>query len=1536
MFWLLILLSVLWRCAVSQVPELVSCFDPFKLKETILLARGDKFELDLGSESAGDNLRYSAEIEGPSGQLLKAPSVIDHMQELIDMTSQSPFNLTNCQQYSQPYENTGILYLLCDYRQIVAIDIRLGKNMISVKRSANIPSEISSIARCTDMKLNPVTNMLDVVCWSPGNSSIYLVQYDQLLTNYVTWREFPQEKTSTNSLKGNLSMFYLTDAGVAKKEVVIILHESLQNRSRLLLKCIHRDTQNTSLFNTWTISPQLGNLINLNAESSHYLYAISRYDAENFALMVGGESQASFYLAKFLLASQTITCEKTSLAYVVLPSDQKPPKFHLIPNSEVSEMYIYLLAQTSIASGTLRIQKTIGTRIDWHDDPSLVLDSSAPQFVHIDEVYQLSDQTVFLGKSDLSVAGKHDMGFIVHKDNPRRTFFKWPNSTGGFGVILPQTQLQYSHVLVRTTEEKFISFSRLDNPELDWSSEGYPSELDPQFSIKLTCTPGTNSKLLPATQSVAVRVFQSISESYEMKLYSMKFYFGTNMIQLPVNGNRISGNAPIIKGVDSNAPVIVQVESIFKRVIEFDELESVKYAEQFLGVGDQFILMWNSSVLKLAECDHSSSSVNIQCFVHKVPLLEDKVKQLNVIDALMFKDYLVVAVSLPKYLLILRIREENPSDFVILKWQQYVDFGKLKVNEDFLDLFFVGSNWETPTFRNFYLLEIENTFNQTLADLRDIFSFGSQICPLAMAIIPRTKTEFDFLSYCKGDLNSFSHRYLYNPDNKQKSRFVVASDFPPLTVGKVQLCSTNSAMVLVDLENHQVSAQSVDPDQTSYTYMAPLDEYGMDTIVSAACDYKKRLLQVIASNSTTKQKKLILYRPDEFFNPFRRVHSVNDIQSWAVYTALIDSGIDDQLTSMVVCTNRNNMNFYNILTDGPQMTLDLSKVKQEGNYTISYNVTLPGRNSTSHIESHTLELVQYKPDFTATLVSVLQTKQKVVDGMTLDLEKLVNFKGVFFGVQSSDTSAYEVTDRFLQTYYHHPVTKKYRISCARDGLVFGFYLVDEQIPSAGVTVELINLQKGSVISSFEGAQIISLKCLAKLDTQTGIRKPFFFAMMADGLGNNYVKVVHVFNKDVTGVPNLHPSTIPTEWPVSAWRQSGFPLNLDGVIKAVFEVCDGPHFTLITFSSKYGYQLGMATLTFNEERLETYYIPGDSHTTKEAVSYIDNVALGTNVVMFYTEQKNLSLVVRYYEMDELTMRLVFVKADSISLEADNKFLFGLNHIFECILWDSIDTSALIKCVFIDQGTESHQVDLYLYTGKNTAQRLIEKGRLGFSLSNLPDFQPYCVDFHKSLISVVGHSTVESDANRKHMVIIFKIDHVMEPEELVEPHKIFQSSLVESTKTPIFSGSSNFAEGIRLSASIFKSDQNLTTLHINDPSQEISYKHYRPSNLTLRIKKISKLADDSVLVFRLPGEKLQSLQLSQFIDIQESLNDWAALNQKRKYVFVACLVGIVIIIVLICVHYFAREKSSSREVLEAMFDNTSQIGEVTAYPSIYERD
>lgn len=740
-----------------------------------------------------------------------------------------------------------------------------------------------------------------------------------------------------------------------------------------------------------------------------------------------------------------------------------------------------------------------------------------------------------------------------------------------------------------------------------------------------------------------------------------------------------------------------------------------------LGIGDNYVVLWNDTYLQLVQCVPAYLSTNIMC--ESEFMLGIELKDTRVLDVVLMNNLFTIALDIKKN----TTSVTNNDRFLALRvynitgtLQHETSFDYIPKSVDFL----INSNYvimnviaqeHSSASTGLYYTQFNPLKDKHLpVSLLVHFMFPSSLCPQRIAVDYRSRFTVLINCRCENSSRTTVVNFNLNVDNIAGSQ----TDVPMFFDAPVRLlCSTAKSLFVFQPGSVKLFIVTFNMNYARFSRIRmPIDEYNVTEVLDIFCETRKKVLQVLGmTNSGTK--KLITFRTEGFDDATRRVHSVVDVSADGAKLLKINDISNDFLTVIVMNSQMLPVEAYRVEMNGPLLFVNSSNQIESEAVTLTIKAELAGLQPMALNAEQQIIFLSTDQYFQAKPKDP-QNKFKVIDGLNLDLDAILNVYGIYSSVFVNNSHGFSVTDRI-------PVVNTFKglnnidlwHSCSINDLVMGYKLDEE----ASMIVMLINGTSGKILSNFSADQVIALECIQ--NQATGEAQ--FYSLVLNHTGFNWINVFYSapVPTQIIRLPisdSIQSNIIAGDTFIE-WRIAGLNMQIDGYNYAEFRAGSSGSVILAAFSLKYGYSSIIRVLSVKQDLLVSSNEV--QRETKDVVTHYEIVAVKDDYVVVSSEQNDITLrmqTIKYYNNNNTLLQygVIFIEFKD--------FIQGLisSKAFGCKVKNiTLLHNVTIQCAMFDDDSTGLLFEIYLNSSDHTLKPF--QGYPLFDLVGSMESIPYTV-------------------------------------------------------------------------------------------------------------------------------------------------------------------------------------------------------------------
>ena len=1504
-----ILVEIIER--VLSVSE--NCLDVLRREsknETKSLYRSDTDSINIDFLTFGNNRQFEVITDKKLND--NSIQITSRLQRTY--FSEIPVQTCSSSSIKQMIGTQDIFVLCSDNNTLMRFNMDYTNIMYQMARQRNITSDGDIF--CKKIHINPVHLTIDIFCENKTNNNILLFIYNQDLSlwNDDEGEESAEEKEKLNSpivlYKDEDISVNIDNINVKYVKIYLWVHMIIYNKYVVLesYKILTYRIENKTLFfvNKYMVSDRtIDVIVSSNDNNELIINNLFIVNNDDIKIMICNDQNNFIFSCRFTRDYSTLRCDSNYYTIYEAGCDTYV--------NMMGRTYNGLLTVSSFNKKTFRMGFIVEEKQEfvWDEDTDTTI---AVRLKNINQIHYEMDVIYVIGNDIQSTAQKDSqMSNIV---------IMYDTLAGGYTIYRCDSHNTPSYIEVIKKISKAdrnilicMHGQRMTSYEVSYSSIILNASLVQkditEFEVRLKCTTHNDEdvdKLVTDWFNFKYHIIDDINSEFNISLHQIEVFRKNSMIRLPLNNRQITGNAPSVSLIDTK-DVLLNVNGISKKDLFWISTQKIVKIVKIKGLGENLISVRNSSHLMFFYCELEFKSSLVGCYDSDFPMIN--LENSELLDTFLYSNKVIIAIRFCSpasdcHLRLLKIKSEDPDE---VDMKEYKDFkpsaAKFMATRDVVLMQVVGKKKNEKDFGVFYA-QMYASQHSYWDELTGYITLSGIRCP--KSIVPADRipnTDFFITSKCDESEVLIVLGVWFNIYDI-KSSYLVSKFYIDGSGDDFMICASREKLHIVDKSNGKISSFLIDsPDAV---FSLPMKEYNMTKIVDCMCDNRRKLIQVILSDDNGKSKLLINYRSDETEIFSRRVHSIVALKEWAEHLSKIINYKDDFIITLVMDSSGELRETIKVQTFALDMILDISKVNtSSNNISVDFLFELPGKYPFCFSKNLTMNLVDFNTDFHLSLREGRQ-KTKVINDLMINLDMLMNFEGVYLDAFSPPNNNYEVIDRYpiIKNFTKAELGEKgFYDSCSQLNYIFAFQ-VNENTEDKAFLYSSIDSRK---LFEVKISDISSIGCVTKSNIdETGKKSidAYFFLLAKNEKGMNIIGCL--YRKLVKSSPANKSEG------QEVWNFVNTSLSIDGYDRAEF--INGPQdsFIVAAFSSKYGFNLIVRALWIDNL---LYSSEDFSRVNKEIISNIDIVASERNIVVIYSEVNDIELrVLSLYVNKNRTLAFrsidIFPITNLIKTAATNNY-------FDCqVLKRGLSGYIQLECVILDHNVYSYIVTLGLNVTTTTGSSLIVDALVIQKMMNVPNVIPKFVKIIDNLILVEATNNFSSQYLLSN-VIIYHHDNKLyfnkNEQEVIYPHKIINSS--------ILSYSTIMNRSTDISTYVYLHTSRTYRIHINIVDSPFPIILLDTSPLTLHIKNMNNIPNDSLIHFVLLNNSRYNYTLDNIIDMDSLKPNRSLIDEKKLILLILCFGGMFIISLLIIVLYCMDEKKERLDIIDVIENDDYSI-------------
>ena len=658
--------------------------------------------------------------------------------------------------------------------------------------------------------------------------------------------------------------------------------------------------------------------------------------------------------------------------------------------------------------------------------------------------------------------------------------------------------------------EEVVTYYDVKRNYLIINTDDFPNQGLIEANITITCTAddGANSNA-----SFSLYTLLQVSDNATFRVPELNAYYGQVSIPLPSDGEDIEGNGVSVTLDSTNATGLEMTLKHNQEItVNPTGVDTNLQLNNLVYVGDNTYAAAGSNKVKFYKTGISGISMNLVQFTFELDMtnlnfLDTQVDQgLSVSlysntqpDSAGLKNLQQAQSPVTVIRLFDLVKNQdriNPINIPFAAKKGLVKFMGTKV------LVLVVGGPTSAGVQGIYYLTVDLDFPPQSASFTKILPLGNHVCPSEIAWMPRQVSSDDGYSFfvASSCLQSGmdSHIYIYQSEGNDFTKTQLKKVYDVEGTKNFKMCAQFQLINIIDYTNNQVYSFNTSETQEA-SYMLPLSDYNLTTILDHSCNPNDAILHIVASG--VNGAKFVTYRVDLNTPPQGRVHSIVDIDPKYKYIAGTWSDITDQILVLLLGATPADYAGRLFYADGPHIYFNTNNVALPGSYAINYILNLPGLTNVTIPVSSVLNL---EKQFGGVQVSLVNSTQKIpVTGSFVNLENYLLVEGAYHNV---DPTVQEVviSDRISKSNQFSNLTFLFSDALFYQNYAFGWGLSNDQTQNQ---ISLVDAVKNQVLATVTGFKFSSMDCVPKNSSH------IFFFGLSPGQDSNNDKIVIIFTTD---------------------------------------------------------------------------------------------------------------------------------------------------------------------------------------------------------------------------------------------------------------------------------------------------------------------------------------------------------------------------------------------------------------------------------------
>jgi hypothetical protein len=961
-------------------------------------------------------------------------------------------------------------------------------------------------------------------------------------------------------------------------------------------------------------------------------------------------------------------------------------------------------------------------------------------------------------------------------------------------------------------------------------------------------------------------------------------YQGSNVVQLPTNGNDIKGNAISVKAKDlpegwtftADLMEEREVNYIGSKIVDINDLRyidgnlyavvsetQVDFVRCIIGFMGKFDC---KNVIPLVSLPSGFSFFEAKALKNTIVLLTGN-KTTGVASLEVFSTY---------------------SQKSLAKKTQtiWMSAGELVVNQNEVRGIAIGSDKKDGKSSIFTVsFNVAKLTTVPIPEWTSVLPVDAHICPIDIERGPLDSPYTYISSNCKGD-ELDRHIYVFNINFAYLSGAALVDTYTISESEKFSVCPQNRLVNVVDYTSNKIYAH--DNETNSFTKLYyPFSQYGLTKIVSHSCDENEGILQVLATDAAGLKRWVVTYKANQALIPFGRVHSVVEVGSKLNFLASsFNYENDDSLTLLLGSTTEDNR-IFELEVDGPHMKFSMANSEINGTKDITLEVTFKGSKDKDLVLTPKLKLnvVPQKTDLTLTSKDPISEPLKG----PVNLDKKAIIEGPYYKA-GAVSAGVTVNDRMTESTQFNWLATSLNDSCMDGELVFGYKTDDKGLHTIHV---LSKEKKDDPELTVEGLKVKAFKCI-----RSGEKTYFMAHVSSDKL----LEAVFLAYKDGD------------KW---AFQTAEVTDTHDGLEKVRFISLEGnkePTFVISGTCNKFGYQIISRAFTLSSNALKLGPIFEDRFT--DFIADFEVVPLSTkDFVIIVGVQFTSEADFFWVQLDEALG--VTMKNKSKSTLVPNVKETHQDIVFDCI---PIKDEAKFECVHSGKNMHSYHV-VYEYSLKED-ETFIKFAKVQSLLKNVVNLTPIKVDMVSTNVSSYVAFTVRnenSNANAKNF--LFPEQYLVVVYDLKANPKSVQFNKAEASSIDVYKLLDAASLGVlpsdnlkNLDPRFFLTTDNQVKLGINVGTAQKSAKVFNLDPLRLVFEDVALVHTASDLKLVGIDKKPTSIVLKTLFTItntEKKKDEKPPGKSSALYFIIICSMAIVAVLIAVALIMSSKKGAATTE-------------------------
>ena len=1129
---------------------------------------------------------------------------------------------------------------------------------------------------------------------------------------------------------------------------------------------------------------------------------------------------------------------------------------------------------------------------------------------------------------------KKVMIFVDHMYNVKYYFAKTPSR------IDPALQTMTFFQLEKPLRQDFILEINSDSSRLVpindyviyWNTSYVYNRKSPtSTTLNIFCKPVLGET---ETLSIKVKVMPFVNSQASLGLPDLVRYVGSLSIPIATRSDNVYGNAMTFR-LKSQSDKFELIQKLANQIPLNWRTRGASFTNM-IGLDESTIAMWNETYLQLVLCFTRLRNNEFTC--SKEPQLTIRITGKKILDMKLVNGLFVIALDVAVEPIAeagnqRQLQLQVYSSKGVLQHDSFFNFLPRAVdflmNSDYIIINTIGQeSIDKPT--GLYFAQFNPQRDKNLpSSLLLHFMFPAFLCPRSLIVDQRTR--FTLLINCRCENSSKTTVVNFNLIVENIAGSV--TDVPMYFDDPVELlCSTGKSMFVYQPGTLNLFIVPFNNNYARFSRIRlPVSDYNITELLYTSCDVRKKIL-IVLGRTADGSKKIIVFRTEGYDDATRRVHSVFDVSKESNRLLKVSSFAQERIVAVVLDEHMMPLESYVIEPNGPLLYLNGSSQSRSEPVLIDIVADLPGlipRRIEAQQGIFFLSTTQY---FSAE-PRITGRKIKVIDGLTINLESILNVNGIYSKIATIQSQGFRVNDRIsVVNRFENISDSEIWYSCYMDGLIMGNTLEFD-----GWIVKLTNTTSGEVLQSFKVINVMRIECIKHPESGNSM----FYSLVQNQTGMNWINVFHKVTHTPNDIDSRKSASKSTKSASdgeaveekSIWIRSGINMNIDGYNYVEFAGLSKESVVMTAFSMKYGYSSIVRVLTIKGRQLLS---SSEIQTqTRDVVTNFQAINFRNNILVITSEQTDIKLRLQVLRYIEDRNKLLQYGTVEVNLKG---FMEGLisTRAFSCQISTLVSKRNItVECALFDQDSTGLMLEIYLEYTNYMIRPFVNSPLFDIvgSMESVPYTSPDRVETFEDYIFVYSSINKYQLDKDKMIVAIYRRPsqyyRINTTRELV-PYKILTSQSIGLNNTFEMLDGNYFTDAYGAKLFYLGGESNVRLL-------------FGLTGLTMEITDMNAITVESSIVLAYPRQcygvssnDLQTgnvtLYLHEMIDLNNSTKDLNGITHKKRLLLIS-VSGLILLVSLLGYLTLCSERRSKLRISDLINENNIEAS-IYPYDSVIE--